>query len=81
MSRVVLNPPALAKPAGHFSHGVIVEAGRTLYVAGQTPVDEQGNMVCRGDPEGQARQCYQNIQAVSSMPEGNWRTPRKSRCS
>ena len=54
MSRIALNPPALAKPAGHFSHGVIVESRRTLYVAGQTPIDEQGNVVGGADPESQA---------------------------
>lgn len=70
MSRIALNPPALAKPAGHFSHGVAVEAGRTLYVAGQTPVDEQGNVICKGDPERQARQCYRNIQAVVEQAGG-----------
>ena len=70
MKRETVTPEALAAPAGHFSHGVITDGGRTLYVAGQTPLDEDGNLVCPGDPEGQARQCYHNIQKVVEAAGG-----------
>ena len=70
MKRETLAPDTLAAPAGHFSHGIITEGGRTLYVAGQTPLDEDGNLVCPGDPEGQARQCYRNIQKVVEAAGG-----------
>ena len=70
MKRETLAPDTLAEPAGHFSHGVITEGGRTLYVAGQTPLDENGDLVCPGDPEGQARQCYRNIQKVVEAAGG-----------
>lgn len=70
MKRETLKPDGLAAPAGHFSHGVIAEGGRTLYVAGQTPLDEDGKLVCPGDPEGQARQCYRNVRKVVEAAGG-----------
>lgn len=42
MERV--NPPELAAPSG-FSHAVSVEAGRLVFLAGQTALDEQGRIV------------------------------------
>ena len=70
MRRETLKPKGLAVPAGHFSHGVIVEGGRTLYVAGQTPLDEEGGLVCPDDPEGQARQCFRNVEKVAEAAGG-----------
>lgn len=65
MKRTTVQPKDLFVPKGRtYSHGVIVEAGRTLYVAGQTPRDVEGNIVCKGDPEGQARQALKNMKKV-----------------
>ncbi|HEY9467640.1 MAG TPA: RidA family protein [Vicinamibacterales bacterium] len=65
MKRTAYQPPDVFVPAGKtYSHGVIVEAGRTLYVAGQTSRDMQGNIVCKGDAEGQARQVLENLKKV-----------------
>lgn len=65
MRRTAYQPPDVFVPAGKtYSHGVIVEAGRTLYVAGQTSRDMQGNIVCKGDAEGQARQVLENLKKV-----------------
>lgn len=70
MKRETVSPEGLASPAGHFSHGVIATGGRTLYVAGQTPLDEAGRLVCPGDAEGQARQCYRNMRKVVEAAGG-----------
>ena len=65
MKRTAYQPVDVFVPAGRaYSHGVIVEAGRTLYVAGQTPRDAQGNVVCKGDAAGQARQTLENMKKV-----------------
>ncbi len=65
MKRTAYQPPDVFVPAGKtYSHGVIVEAGRTLYVAGQTSRDMQGNIVCKGDPAGQTRQALENMKRV-----------------
>lgn len=71
MKRIALQPADVFVPAGNaYSHGVIVEAGRTLYVAGQTPRDAQGNIVCRGDAAGQARQTLENMKKVIAAAGG-----------
>ncbi len=65
MKRTVFQPANVFVPAGKtYSHGVIVEAGRTLYVAGQTSRDEQGRVVCKGDAAGQTRQVLENMKRV-----------------
>ncbi|HKY46706.1 MAG TPA: RidA family protein [Acidimicrobiia bacterium] len=67
-----MNPPfersavvvaGVAPPAGHYSHG-IVAAGRILFVAGQVALDEEGNLVGRGDAAAQARQVLLNMKRV-----------------
>ena len=42
---VLVNPPELADPSG-FSHAVVAAPGRTVYLAGQTALDQDG--VLRG---------------------------------
>lgn len=65
MKRTTHQPANVFVPAGKtYSHGVIVEAGRTLYVAGQTSRDEQGNVVCKGDAAGQTRRLLENMKRV-----------------
>ncbi len=65
MKRTVCQPPDVFEPAGKsYSHGIIVEAGKTLYVAGQTSRDAQGNVVCKGDAAGQTRQLLENMKKV-----------------
>ena len=65
MKRTAYQPNDVFVPAGRtYSHGVIVETGRTLYVAGQTSRDAQGNIVCKGDAAGQTRQVLENMKRV-----------------
>ncbi|HBK78312.1 MAG TPA: hypothetical protein DDZ83_01275 [Nitrospinae bacterium] len=72
MKRSIVNQPAgMAPPGGHYSHGVIVEAGRTLYVAGQVPLDENGNVASPGDAGGQTRQALENMRRVVEEAGGN----------
>ena len=71
MKRTTIQPKDVFEPMGKpYSHGVIVETGRTLYVAGQTPRDVEGNIVCKGDPEGQARQVMENMKKVIETAGG-----------
>ena len=65
MKRTAYQPSDVFVPAGRtYSHGVIVETGRTLYVAGQTSRDAQGQVVCQGDAAGQTRQVVENMKRV-----------------
>lgn len=51
-----------------YSHGVKV--GNLLFVAGQVSLDEELRLVAPGDPAGQARQTWKNIQQVVEAAGG-----------
>jgi enamine deaminase RidA (YjgF/YER057c/UK114 family) len=55
-----LNPPGLA-PASGFSHAVVASGGRTVYLAGQTALNEAGVVVGVGDVVAQFEQALTNL--------------------
>lgn len=54
------NVPGLAEPAGYV-HLATVTGARLVFVAGQVPLDEKGELIGSGDPLAQARQCLRNL--------------------
>lgn len=60
----------VAAPGGYYSHG-IVTAGRTLYVAGQIALDEDGQLVGPGDAAAQARQVLTNMERIVTSAGGS----------
>jgi enamine deaminase RidA (YjgF/YER057c/UK114 family) len=52
-----------------YSHIVEVRGGRTLYIAGQLALDEDGNLVGAGDFRAQVEQVFANLNA--RLAEGN----------
>ena len=68
MKRQNIQPDKLAKRVigGHtlYSHVVVVEAKKTIFVAGQLARDAQGNVVGKGDMRAQLRQTGENIKAA-----------------
>ncbi|HKQ73976.1 MAG TPA: RidA family protein [Blastocatellia bacterium] len=59
----IINPPELAKPRG-FSHGIVVEGGRLLMLAGQDASDAEGRIASPGDLLAQFEQVVKNLKAV-----------------
>ena len=55
-----LNPPELAAPPG-YSNVVEVRGGRLVFVAGQTALDRDGNLVGANNLEAQADQVFRNL--------------------
>jgi enamine deaminase RidA (YjgF/YER057c/UK114 family) len=55
-----VNPPSLAKPSG-FSHAVVAPAGRTVYLAGQTALDQDGRIVGADDVVAQFDRALGNL--------------------
>jgi enamine deaminase RidA (YjgF/YER057c/UK114 family) len=55
-----LNPDGLMKPTG-YSHVVVVEGGRLVFVAGQVALDRDGNVVGKSDLAAQLKQVYANL--------------------
>ena len=55
-----INPPELGTPPG-YSQVVDVRAGRIIFIAGQTAVDRDGNVVGKDDFAAQATQVFRNL--------------------
>jgi enamine deaminase RidA (YjgF/YER057c/UK114 family) len=58
-----MNPPALGAPPG-YSQVVEVRAGRMIFIAGQTALDQAGELVGKGDFIAQAEQVFRNLGAA-----------------
>jgi enamine deaminase RidA (YjgF/YER057c/UK114 family) len=58
-----LNPPKLGAPPG-YSQIVEVRAGRIIFIAGQTALDRNGDLVGRNDFAAQAGQVFRNLGAA-----------------
>jgi enamine deaminase RidA (YjgF/YER057c/UK114 family) len=67
--REIINPPELARPRG-FNHGIVVEGGRLLMLAGQDASDSEGHIVAPGDLVAQYEQVVRNLKAVVEAAGG-----------
>ena len=63
-----INPPELGEPPG-YSQIVEVTAGRIIFIAGQTALDRDGNVVGRNNFAAQAEQVFQNL-AIALQARG-----------
>ncbi|MFJ6940468.1 RidA family protein [Streptomyces sp. NPDC101132] len=67
-----INPEQLHRTPG-YHHITVVEAGRTAYLAGQCPLDREGELVGSGSLEAQVGQVVANalvaLAAVGASPE------------
>lgn len=70
MEREIITPPDLATPSG-FNHGVLVEGGRTLFLAGQDASGPDGDIVAPGDLVGQFERVLDNLAAVVEEAGGD----------
>lgn len=68
MSHRVVSPPFIHTTAG-YSHAV--QAGDTLYIAGQVSVGPDNNLVGEGDIDAQVAQVWQNLKAVLAHAGGS----------
>ena len=57
---VRINPPELGTPPG-YSQVVEVGSGRIIFIAGQTEVDSDGNVVGKNEFAAQADQVFRNL--------------------
>src|SRR5246127_5940643 len=63
-----INPPELGTPPG-YSQVVDVSASRMIFIAGQTALDRNGNLVGKDDFAAQAAQVFRNL-AVALQASG-----------
>ena len=65
MTKTIVKTAGAPAPLGPYSQGVLVEGGRTLYIAGQVPLDPQtGSLVGAGDIRIQTERVLNNIRAI-----------------
>jgi enamine deaminase RidA (YjgF/YER057c/UK114 family) len=67
----ILNPDALGKPLGQYSHLTRVKAAEFVFIAGQVGVDKSG-MVVSEDFDAQCVQTFANIEAALKSVAGGW---------
>ena len=65
MKRTIVETTGAPAPLGPYSQGILVEGGRTLYIAGQVPIDPQtGNLSGEGDIRAQTERVLDNVEAI-----------------
>ncbi len=60
MVKKVIQPDGLWDPRPRFAQ--VIKIGNQAFIAGQTAVDEKGDVVGKGDAEAQTRQIFRNLQ-------------------
>jgi len=63
VDKTIINPASLTKPAG-YAHGVRTAGGRLVFLAGQTGMDANGDLVSPGDLAAQFAQALSNLKTV-----------------
>ena len=59
MAKQFYNPPDVFSPVSIYSHGV--RSGRTVTLAGQAPLHDDGTVVGPGDPAAQCRRVFADL--------------------
>lgn len=65
----LINPEGLERPVG-YAHVAKVTGGTTIYVAGQAPFDENGQVVGKGDFVAQFGKVMQNLKTAVEAAGG-----------
>jgi enamine deaminase RidA (YjgF/YER057c/UK114 family) len=63
MEKRFFNPSNTHQPRG-YTHAVAVEGGRLIFIAGQVALDEEGNLVGKGDLGAQTDKALGNLVAA-----------------
>lgn len=71
--RAVISTPDAPAAIGPYSQGIVVSGGRTLYTAGQIPLDPRTmQIVGEGDIRAQTERVMQNLTAVLAAAGMDW---------
>ena len=70
MARKVIIPEHLPQTMGPYSHCVVGEGSKLVFISGQVPQDANGRLVGRGDIAAQARQVLANIRIAVEAAGG-----------
>jgi enamine deaminase RidA (YjgF/YER057c/UK114 family) len=64
-----LNPAGLSTPTG-YTHVVIPQGGRPVFIAGQVANDKSGTVVGKGDFRAQTKQVFENLKTAVEAAGG-----------
>ena len=70
MARKTIQPKTLNDPRPRYTHGILKQGGKLLFIAGQTASDKDGNVVGKGDIKAQAAQVFANLKTVLKAAGG-----------
>lgn len=70
--KTMWNPDSVARPVAPYSNAALTDARETLYIAGQFPVDKEGNLIGPSDVEAQAQACFDAIGRILEEVEMTW---------
>ncbi len=68
----IVNPDALGKPLGQYSHITRVKASELVFIAGQVATDKDGKIVGAEDFDAQCRQSFANIAVALKSVGAGW---------
>ena len=68
----ILNPDALGKPLGQYSHVTRVKASEFVFIAGQVGVLKDGKLAGDGGFDAQCGQTFANIEAALKSQGATW---------
>jgi enamine deaminase RidA (YjgF/YER057c/UK114 family) len=68
VTREYLNPPGL-RPSPMFTN--VVKVGELVFIAAQISTNEAGEVIAKGDPEGQVRQVWRNLDIAMKAAGGS----------
>ncbi|WP_158821763.1 RidA family protein [Granulicella sp. S156] len=66
----LFNPETMFKPTAGYSQVAEVKSGKLVYIAGQIPFDQEGNLVGKDDFLSQAEQVFKNLKAAVEAAGG-----------
>jgi len=72
LQRSILKPSGVHPPTGKYSHAVRARGGELLVIAGQVPIDIDGNLVGDGDVAAQTPVVFDNIKGVLDGAGGSF---------
>jgi 2-iminobutanoate/2-iminopropanoate deaminase len=68
----LFNPETMFKPTAGYSQVAEVKSGKLVYIAGQVPFDQQGDLVGKDDFLSQAEQVFKNLEAAVKAAGGTF---------
>jgi 2-iminobutanoate/2-iminopropanoate deaminase len=72
VTHTIIQPDSLPDPRPRYSQGIQTDGGRLLFIAGQTAVNKNNEIVGQGNIEQQVIQVFENVGAVLHAAGGTF---------